>query len=103
MNVEWSPRALQEWEHIAHYIYEEFGKKAVIKFEQELAVWENRMAEHPEIAPIELLLKGKKREYRGLIVGKHNKLIYYIEDGIIHIADFWDMRREPVKLSRRME
>ena len=102
MTVEWAPRALCEWENIARYIHEEFGKKAVIEFEQELELWEKRMAEHPDIAPHEALLKGKRREYHGLKVGKHNKLIYYIDGDTICIADLWDTRRSPSWLARRI-
>lgn len=103
MNIEWSPRALHEWELTARYIFREFGRKAVEEFEQNIAKWEARIAVNPELAHPEPLLKERKKLYRGLIVSKHSKLIFYIEENTLYIANLWDMRREPSRLSRRLK
>ena len=92
MKVEWAPRALHEWENTVRYIYREFGRKAAEEFEQSVAKWEARM-----------LLKHRDKLYRGLIVSKYNKLIFYVEEDIVYISDLWDMRREPSRLSRRLK
>lgn len=103
MRIVWSPRALREWESIIYYIYNEFGKKAVEKIEQDIAMWEGRIAVNPELAHQEPLLKNRSKLYRGLIVSKHSKLIFYIENDTIYIADLWDMRREPSRLSKHIK
>lgn len=36
MKVEWSPRALHEWENTVRYIFREFGRKAAEEFEQDI-------------------------------------------------------------------
>lgn len=103
MKVEWAPRALHEWENTVRYIYREFGRKAAEEFEQSVAKWEARIVINPELAHQELLLKHRDKLYRGLIVSKYNKLIFYVEEDIVYISDLWDMRREPSRLSRRLK
>lgn len=34
MRIEWSARALCEWENTTRYIYNEFGRKAAEEFEK---------------------------------------------------------------------
>ena len=65
--------------------------------------WEARIAINPELAHQEPLLKHRDKLYRGLIVSKYNKLIFYVEEDIVYISDLWDMRREPSRLSRRLK
>lgn len=103
MRVEWSRRALCEWENTVRYIFREFGRKAAEEFEQEIARWEIRIAVNPELAHQEPLLKGRSRLYRGLIVSKYSKLIFYVEGEVVYIADLWDMRREPSQLYKRIK
>lgn len=103
MKVEWSSRALHEWENVVRYIFSEFGKKAADEFEQNIAKWEARIALNPELAHQEPLLADRTKLYRGLIVSKHSKLIFYIEEEVLYIADLWDMRREPSQLSKRLK
>lgn len=103
MRVEWAPRALRAWEDTVRYIFREFGRKAAERFEQDILLWEKRIAVNPELAHQEPLLKNRAKFYRGLIVSKHSKLIFYVEAEVVYIADLWDMRREPSHLSRHLK
>ncbi|MCD7931811.1 MAG: type II toxin-antitoxin system RelE/ParE family toxin [Tannerellaceae bacterium] len=49
----------------------------------------------PEMAPKEQLLKDKPQSPRSLIVVRMFKIIYYIEEQTIYIANVWDCRRDP--------
>lgn len=103
MRVEWSSRALREWENTVRYIFREFGRKAAEEFEQDIFRWEKRIAVNPELAHQEPLLKNRSKFYRGLIVSKHSKLIFYVENETVYVADLWDMRREPSRLSKHLK
>lgn len=103
MRIEWSPHALREWKKVAAYIFHEFGRKAAENFERDTAEREKLLADYPGLGPLEPLLKGKERAYRSLVFGKHNKLIYYVEEDVIRIADLWDTRREPSHLTRLLK
>lgn len=52
---------------------------------------------------IEPLLQERRHEYRSLVVRKHLKLIYYIKDNVIYIANLWDTRREPQQLKEEIK
>lgn len=102
MKIVWSARASDELMHVAQYLAEEFGKRAVERMIQETQKWVSRLELHPEIGRPEPLLADKKIKYRSLIFTKHNKMIYYIHDETIRIADIWDMRRNPSVLANRI-
>lgn len=44
---------------------------------------------------------NRVREYRSIVVGTLNKIIYYVGSDVIYIADFWDVRREPKALAEQ--
>lgn len=50
------------------------------------------------MAPIEPLLQERKEVFRSLVVRKNYKVIYYIQNTIIYIADIWDCRQDPDRL-----
>jgi hypothetical protein len=40
--------------------------------------------------------------YRNIVVNRLNKIVYRIVENRIEIADFWNVRREPVGLSKEI-
>ena len=46
----------------------------------------------------ESLLQNRKFEYRHLIVRKHYKVIYFIDNNECHIVAIWDVRQNPQTL-----
>ena len=51
---------------------------------------------------IEPLLLGRFYEYRSWVIHEHFKLIYHIIDDVIYIANIWDTRREPQRLTENV-
>jgi len=49
------------------------------------------------MAALEPLLSGRAYPYRGLVVRRLFKVIYYVENDTIIIADVWDCRQDPSK------
>ena len=39
--------------------------------------------------------------YRSIIVRRLNKVVYYVKGDTLHIAAFWDTRREPKNQARQ--
>lgn len=105
MQVIWKKRALNEVRSAILYGVDNFGERTAILFYQKIKMWAERLTAHPELGSPEPLLEGRKFLYRSLIVHKHHKLIYYIdtENDTLYIADLWDMRREPSRLSQRVK
>lgn len=104
MQVEWKKQAQREVRATVIYGVEHFGERTAILFYQKIKMWAERLETHPELGSPETLLTGRKHLYRSLIVHEHHKLIYYIDERkqTIYIADLWDMRREPSRLSKRL-
>ena len=55
------------------------------------------------MAAKEWLLEEFSREYRSLVVMRKYKVIYFIEDEIVHISAIWDCRRNPDTLIKEVE
>lgn len=78
----------------------DYGQTTMLRFLSELEQIEKRLSEHPLSYPPEPLLKGVKREYRGCILKKNFKLIYYYRPRRqeVVISTIWDMRMNPERL-----
>lgn len=104
MQLIWSPQARNEYYHTLAYIEDNFGRKAALTFDAEVQKRESWITENPTIGRIEPLLADRKAmQYRCLLVGKYNKFIYRVDGDVIRIADFWDMRQNPITLIRRVK
>lgn len=104
MQINWSRKALLQLDIIINQCVDLFGERIAIRFYRQLSDYEKRLSKNPLLGAPEPLLQNRKRNYRGLIIHDHFKLIYYITNkGIIQIADMWDTRREPAKLAKRIK
>jgi len=103
LKVIWSNSSKREYVKTLSYVYQEFGLKAANNLRTEVDTWVSRIAINPEIASPEEFLKDEKHVYRSRIVGKHNKIVYRHDAENVYISDFWDMRMEPSKLSKRVK
>ena len=56
----------------------------------------------PEAYHQEPLLANRKIVYRSVIINDYYKMIYRIDNDIITISAFWDMRMHPNRLRRRI-
>lgn len=102
MKYKLSTRFQKEFKAVVDYIYEEFGKQSALEFAenaQRKLLW---VIDNPTIGRIEPLLQNHQTELRSIIIGKHNKAIYYIEGDTLFVTDLWDMRMEPTSLARRI-
>jgi len=61
------------------------------------------LAKQPKMAAIELLLEEFSREYRSLIVIKKYKVVYFVENEIVHVSAIWDCRKNPDTLAKEFE
>jgi plasmid stabilization system protein ParE len=60
------------------------------------------LAEFPEVGTVEQSLSDFPETFRYVLVRHIYKIIYFIEENHIYIADIWDCRREPASLVRRI-
>ena len=102
MKVKLTVRFQKQFANVLDYITDNFGFHAAENFTIEAetkVVW---VTDNPEIGRLEPLLYDRVYSYRCMIIGKHNKMIYYVKGDTIYIVDLWDMRREPSRLAGRI-
>lgn len=100
MEVKWTDFAAKKWQNTANKIYDEFGFIALQKFVEQTESWQQVLSQNPQIGGLELLLIHRKKEYRSIILSKLTKLVYFIENDCVIIANIWDTRREPLAQTR---
>lgn len=87
----------------SRYIQAEFGKKARLNFRQEIAHVSQLLLKNPNLGSVEPYLADAPVLYRSIVVNRLNKLVYWINDDVIEIVDFWDTRREPTAQAEQMQ
>jgi toxin YoeB len=95
MKVIWQPLAKEGLRQIANYIRREFGLKRKKAFMQEVDKTVKLLMRSPNVGQIDPLYANRAFTYRSIIINGLNKLVYRIDNDVIHIVDFWDTRREP--------
>ena len=101
MRILWSKRAVDALRQVEEYVLSAFGEKVRDEFMNEIENAVLALAAIPTIGKIDPLFAHRKQEYRSIIVRKLNKIVYFIKDDTIHIAAFWDTRREPKSQARQ--
>lgn len=104
VSVIWKKRAERQLEIATTQGYKLFGERIAGNFYWQIKRQSFLLASHPHLGAIEPLLKDRQRSYRSLVVHKHFKLVYYIDEKkeTLYIIALWDTRREPATLIRNI-
>lgn len=103
MKITMTGFAKQQIRETAKYIYTEFGKNSKDTFILKLNQTKRLLETNPCIGPVEPLLSDLPSNYRSIVVGHLNKLIYRVLDDCIEISDLWDVRRNPNILTDQLK
>ena len=103
MRVIWNTEATRQLDLLLDYVGQEFGLRAMQKLYARLLSYEPLLAANPGMGRKEPLLENHPKGFRSIVVHKYCKLIYYVEEDGIHIADLWDTRREPATQTDNIE
>ena len=95
MRVIWNTETTRQLDYLLNYLEQEFGQRTMQNFYKRLLSYEPLLATNPGMGRREPLLEKHPKGFRSIVVHKYCKLIYYVEEDGIHIADLWDTRREP--------
>lgn len=100
VKVKWMPLALKDLQSIcAYYRNIKKSRKTSQELKEELILSSNILKTFPLGGAVEPLLANKEVEFRYLVVRKHYKLIYFVENEVVNIVAVWDCRQNPEKLS----
>jgi len=99
MEIIWLPLAEKALESVFSF-YEGKSIQVAQKIMNDILQATDQLSKHPEMAAIESMLQERQEIFRSLIVRQTYKVVYYIEDTVIYIADIWDCRQFPEKLKK---
>ena len=104
MKTVWEDPALEQLGEVADYIGDRFGEKRADVFLDEVRHVIDLLEYNPYMGALDPLLVGRSESYRSVLVNKLNKLVYYVDENneTIHIAAFWDCRREPLRQTEHL-
>ena len=94
MNIRWHKRAAAQLHQIEEYLLRDFGERIRQEFMDEVEQATLQLADMPNMGKPDPLFVHRKQTYRSFIIRRLNKIVYYVKDDTLHIAAFWDTRRE---------
>ena len=103
--VKWQKRAEKELYRLLVKGFLEFGETVANNFAATVARISEDLGKYPETGFPEPLLNGRKKLFRARHILKRFKIVYYYDanSDTVHIADIWDTKREPSKLTNRIK
>lgn len=103
MRIIWSPSAKEALIKTAAYIKKEFGPNSAKNFLSETHHTADLLKNYPDLGIVEPLLEGTPVLYRSIVVGRLNKLVYFIKDQTIEVVALWDTRSEPEEQAKKLK
>jgi toxin ParE1/3/4 len=100
MKIVWTEFAITELKVILDFYIENANPKVAHRIRIQILSSTKQLSKYPESGQIEPHLVKLKKQYRYLIVG-HWKVLYRVDDKTILIADIFDVRQNPRKLTTR--
>ena len=91
MKIHWHKRAAAQLHQVEEYVLRDFGERVRQEFMDEVEQAVFSLADMPTMGKLDPLFAHRKQAY----VRKLNKVVYYIKGDTLHVAAFWDTRREP--------
>lgn len=102
MRIVWDESAVIRINETANYIEQQFGVDTSIRFLEEVQSEADSLLAQPRRGQPELILSGSKFEFRRLVIGKLNKMIYFVNGETIEIVDFWAARMDLKTLAKNL-
>jgi plasmid stabilization system protein ParE len=97
MKISWTPTAKKTYFKVLEYLAENWTKREVKKFINEVDSLLTQITENPEV----FQASGKKKNIRKALINKNNTLYYRIKpkEKELELITFWDNRQDPQKLA----
>lgn len=99
----WSPLAKEQIADIFFYYKFEFGISTARKVKKAIQDCGKKLKRNPYIGRIEPEAAGRSHIYYSYVEHPNHKIIYYMEDETLYIADIWPCLMNTDNLKRRLE
>lgn len=104
MQIKWTDFAQTALQEAMDYVRAQFGDRTAATAYARIMSYQPLLTVNPWMGIVEPTLESYGRGYRSLLVHKHHKLIYLVDEqsSTIIIIDFWDNRSNPATLVARI-
>jgi plasmid stabilization system protein ParE len=96
--IKWHDSAREHLRKIFDFNYNNMSEKYAYTILGEVLDEVQGLENAPRKGAPELLLEGRRYEYRYLVVRKTYKVIYFLAEDEVHIVSVWDVRQNPQAL-----
>lgn len=103
LKIQWKKRAEKSLKQIDAWYLKKMGVTAADKFTCGILDCVEMLAQNPWAGPIEIKSEELLHEYRSFVEHKNHKIIYYVENDILYIADIWSSNMNPRKIKSRLK
>lgn len=102
MRVIWTNTANRSLEYIFTCSQDFYSRRMLKNLNRDIKHAEMLLSDNPYLGAIEPIAEGLDFEYRHVVLSKPFKLIYFIFDQCLYVADIWDVRQSPDKLMKHL-
>lgn len=92
MKPVWTEQAISGWNEVATYILRDFGRLGLKEFKQRTKDNEKFVAKFPGACKVVWKDEETGVEYHQCQIYRRSIMLYFVQDGQVYIADFWDVR-----------
>ncbi|SKB99918.1 Plasmid stabilization system protein ParE [Dyadobacter psychrophilus] len=92
-NLEWSERAILDYENLVEYLFFKWGESITLKVLSEIDYQISRVAKYPEQFPI----VNKPNEIRRCVASPQTSIFFVVKPQSIYLLSIFDNRLDPDK------
>jgi len=101
MRIVWLEDARDDLESIYRFVAQD-SEKAAAEIHNNIYDQAGKLKDFPWLGVVDPLLNENAEVYRSLIVRRHYKVVYKIDDKFIYIIAIWDCRQNPKMLMAKV-
>lgn len=98
LKIVWTDQAKESLQIIIQY-YREYSDQSAKAFAKRVLNKTKSLAQFPGIGPVQEFPSVRRHTYRFLIEGNF-KILYYLQENLVFIADVFDTRQDPEKMGQ---
>lgn len=102
MRIIWTEQANRAIEFIFTCSQNLYGHTLLRKLRKDIQKYEGLLSTNPMMGALETEIPDIDIEFRHIVMTRPFKMIYFIMDDTIYIADIWDTRQNPEHLTERI-
>lgn len=103
MQVRWTEQACKALDFIMTCSRDFYSSTMLKKLRSDVARCELLLSQNPQMGAVEEELDSLDVEYRHIVLTKPFKVIYFIYEDNIYIADIWDTRQSTETNKKRIQ